>query len=168
MQHVNESVNEVRREEQKELSSMGNTILTGTRMVWLYGEENVPERYSNILGELKGKKLKTARGWALKESIRGLWKCSTEKEGQVFFEEWYSWAIRSRLEPVKKVARMMKRHLPNIVSYFKHRITNAALEGINNKIQSLIKKAYGYRNKDRFKNDILFHCGGLNLYPEIC
>jgi len=126
-------------------------------------EENVPERYSNILGGLKGKKLKTARGWALKESIRGLWKCSTEKEGQVFFAEWYSWAIRSRLEPVKKVARMMKRHLPNIVSYCKHRITNA----INNKIQSLIKKAYGYRNTDRFKNDILFHCGGLNLYPEV-
>ena len=123
---------------------------------------------TNILGELKGKKLKTARGWALKEAIRGLWKCSTEKEGQVFFEEWYSWAMRSRLEPVKKVARMMKRHLPNIVSYFRHRITNAALEGINNKIQSLIKKAYGYRNTDRFKTDILFHCGGLNLYPEIC
>ena len=40
---------------------MGNTILTGTRMIWLYGEENVPERYSTILGELKGKKLKTAR-----------------------------------------------------------------------------------------------------------
>jgi transposase len=168
MQHVNESLNEVRREEQKELSSMGNTILAGTRIIWLYGEENVPERYNTILGELKGKKLKTARGWALKEAIRGLWKCSTEKEGQVFFEEWYSWAIRSRLEPVKKVARMMKRHLPNIVSYFRHRITNAALEGINNKIQSLIKKAYGYRNTDRFKNDILFHCGGLNLYPEIC
>ncbi len=167
MQHVNESVNEVRKEEQRELSSMGNTILTGTRIIWLYGEENVPERYSNILGELKGKKLKTARGWAIKESIRGLWRCSTEKEGRVFFAEWYSWAIRSRLEPVKKVARMMKRHLPNIVSYCKHRITNAALEGINNKIQSLIKKAYGYRNKDRFKNDILFHCGGLNLYPEI-
>ena len=168
MQQVNESLNEVRKEEQRELISMGNTILTGTRMIWLYGEENVPERYSNILGELKGKKLKTARGWALKESIRGLWKCSTEKEGQVFFAGWYSWAIRSRLEPIKKVARMMKRHLPNIVSYCKHRITNAALEGINNKIQSLIKKAYGYRNKDRFKNDILFHCGGLNLYPEIC
>ena len=167
MQHVNESVNEVRKEEQRELSSMGNTVLTGTRILWLYGEENVPDRYRDLLGELKGKKLKTARGWALKESIRGLWKCSTEKEGQVFFEEWYSWAIRSRLEPVKKVARMMKRHLPNIVSYFRHRITNAALEGINNKIQSLIKKAYGYRNKDRFKNDILFHCGGLNLYPEI-
>ncbi|MBE7446251.1 MAG: transposase [Planctomycetia bacterium] len=41
------------------------------------------------------------------------------------------------------------------------------LEGINNKIQSLIKKTYGYRNTDRFKNAVLFHCGGLNLYPEI-
>ncbi|MBI5307049.1 MAG: transposase [Planctomycetes bacterium] len=135
--------------EKRELSSMGNTILTGTRMMWLYGEENVPKRYSNLLGELKGKKLKTARAWAIKESIRGLWRCSTEKEGRVFFARWYSWAIRSRLEPVKKVARMMKRHLPNIVSYCKHRITNAALEGINNKIQSLIKKAYDYRNTDR-------------------
>ena len=84
-----------------------------------------------------------------------------------FFEGWYSWAIRSRLDPVKKVARMMKKHLPNILSYFRHRITNAALEGINNKIQALIKKAFGYRNKDRFKNDILFHCGGLDLYPEM-
>ena len=46
--------------------------------MWLYGEENVPERYNNILGELKGKKLKTARGWALKEAIRGLWKCRGE------------------------------------------------------------------------------------------
>ena len=55
MQHVNESVNEVRREEQKELSSMGNMVLTGTRMVWLYGEENVPERYSELWGSLRVK-----------------------------------------------------------------------------------------------------------------
>lgn len=165
MQHINKSLNTVRKEEHRQLSGIGNTTLTGTRMIWLYGEENVPERYSNLLAELKGKKLKTARAWAIKESIRDLWRCNTEKEGQAFFVGWYSWAIRSRLEPVKKVARMMKKHLPNILSYFRHRLTNAALEGINNKIQALIKKAYGYRNKDRFKDDILFHCGGLDLYP---
>lgn len=165
MQHINKSLNTVRKEEHRKLSSIGKTTLTGTRMMWLYGEENVPERYSNLLEELKGKKLKTSRAWAIKESIRDLWRCYTEEEGQAFFARWYSWAIRSRLEPVKKVARMMKKHLPNILSYFKHRLTNAALEGINNKIQALIKKAYGYRNKDRFKDDILFHCGGLDLYP---
>ena len=165
MQHINKSVNAVRKEEHRILTKEGKTTLKGTRMIWLYGEENVPERYSNLLEELKGKKLKTARAWAIKESIRDLWLCETEEEGQTFFAGWYSWAIRSRLEPIKKVARMMKRHLPNILSYFRHRITNAALEGINNKIQALIKKAFGYRNKDRFKNDILFHCGGLDLYP---
>ena len=127
----------------------------------------MPERYSDLLEDLKGKSLKTSRAWAIKKSIRNLWMCKTEKEGQDFFAIWYSWAIRSRLEPMKKVAYMMKRHLPNILSYFRHRITNAALEGINNKIQALIKKAFGYRNKERFKNDIFFHCGGLDLYPEM-
>jgi transposase len=167
MQHINKSVNAVRKEEHRELTKSGDTTLTKTRMLWLYAEENVPARYSDLWEELKGKKLKTSRAWAIKESIRNLWACVTEKEGQAFFEGWYSWAIRSRLDPVKKVARMMKKHLPNILSYFRHRITNAALEGINNKIQALIKKAFGYRNKDRFKNDILFHCGGLDLYPEM-
>jgi len=62
---------------------------------------------------------------------------------------------------------MLKKYLQNVLTYFKHHVTNAAAEGINNKIQTLINKAYGYRNKERFKTDILFHCGGLNLYPEI-
>src|SRR5664280_2839377 len=157
MQHINKYVNAGRKEEHRELTKSGDTTLTKTRMLWLYAEENVPARYSDLWEELKGKKLKTSRAWAIKESIRNLWACVTEQEGQAFFEGWYSWAIRSRLDPVKKVARMMKKHLPNILSYFRHRITNAALEGINNKIQALIKKAFGYRNKDRFKNDILFH-----------
>jgi len=47
------------------------------------------------------------------------------------FEKWYSWAIRSRLAPVKEKARMIKSHLENILTYFKHRISNAAAEGLN-------------------------------------
>ncbi len=62
---------------------------------------------------------------------------------------------------------MIKKHMRNIVSYFNCYVTNAALEGLNNKVQTLIKKAYGYRNKERFKIDILFHCGGLQLHPNI-
>jgi len=69
------------------------------------------------------------------------------------------------LEPVKKVARMLKSRLANILTYCKSRLTNGPLEGLNNKIQGLVKKAYGYRNKQRFITDIYFHCGGLDLYP---
>jgi len=62
---------------------------------------------------------------------------------------------------------MVKNHLPNILTYFKYHVTNAPLEGLNTKIQALVKKSYGYRDKERFKIDILFHCGGLQLYPDI-
>ena len=78
---------------------------------------------------------------------------------------WYGWAIRSRLAPVKKVARMCKSHLGNLLTFFEHRLTNGPMEGLNNAIQGLIKKAFGYRNRERFKTDIFFHFGGLDLYP---
>jgi transposase len=55
--------------------------------------------------------------------------------------------------------------LRQILNYFDHKITNGPIEGLNNKIQGLIKKAYGYRNPKRLVNDIFFHCGGLDLYP---
>ena len=74
--------------------------------------------------------------------------------------------MRSQLEPVKKVARMCKRHLENLLTFFVHRLANGPIEGLNNKIQGLIKKAYDYRNKARFKADIFFHLGGLDLYPS--
>ena len=74
-------------------------------------------------------------------------------------------AIRSRLDPVKKVARTCKSHLDHILTFFVHRLTNGPIEGLNNGIQGLIKKAFGYRNRERFKTDIFFHFGGLDLYP---
>ena len=64
------------------------------------------------------------------------------------------------------MARSLKAHLDNILTFFTHRITNAALEGLNNRIAGLVKKAFGYRNRERFKTDILFHLGGLDLYPR--
>jgi len=143
-----------------------DSSLDGTRYLWLYGRENLPRRWSARFDVVKAMNLKTARAWALKEMFRSFWKCEIREGAEVYFERWYSWAIRSRLEPVKKLARQCRRHLSNILTYFTHRITNGPIEGLNNKIQALVKKAYGYRNIERFKTDILFHLGGLNLYPS--
>ena len=64
------------------------------------------------------------------------------------------------------VAYMIKRHLYGVLNYFSAaRITNAAAEGLNSKIQTIKKMAYGYRNREHFKTAIFFHCGGLQLYP---
>ena len=96
---------------------------------------------------------------------RDLWASFNRQEAEDYFGRWYSWAIRSRLAPVKRVARMFKTHVANILTYFDTFLTNGPIEGLNNKIQGLVKKAFGYRNRERFKTDILFHLGGLDLYP---
>jgi transposase len=116
--------------------------------------------------ELRKIKLKTARAWSLKETWRDMWASFNVPEARDFFRCWYSWAIRSRLAPIKRVARMFKKHLANILTYFATFLTNGPIEGLNNRIQGLIKKAFGYRNRERFKTDILFHLGGLDLYPR--
>lgn len=65
------------------------------------------------------------------------------------------------------VARLIARHLPNVLTYFKHRITNAVAEGLNSKIGTVQKRACGYRNPDHVKIAAYFHCGGLNRYPAV-
>ena len=66
---------------------------------------------------------------------------------------------------MKKVARMIRNYLYGILSYFKHHITNAIAEGLNSKIATVQKMAYGYSNKEHLKTAIYFHCGNLQLYP---
>jgi len=167
VRHLNDAVNRVRLAEHRVLMDMGDDRLKGSKQLWLYGYENIPERWDELLAELKAQKLKTSKAWMLKEYFRDLFACQTLAEAQSFFRSWYNWAIRCQLKPIQKVARMFHRHRERILNYFIHRLTNGAAEGINNKIQSLIKKAYGYRNRERFKADIFFHCGGLNLYPAL-
>ncbi len=79
---------------------------------------------------------------------------------------WYGWAIRSRLEPIKQVARMVKAHLQGIVTAVVTYTTNAMSEGVNSVIQMLKKRACGFRNRERFRNAIYFHLGDLELYPR--
>ena len=71
--------------------------------------------------------------------------------------------MRSQLAPVKRVAKMIQRHLGGILNYFQHRVTNAIAENTNGKIEWILRTARGYRNRENFKTAILFHCGGLKL-----
>src|SRR5207302_4283744 len=84
-----------------------------------------------------------------------------------FFSRWYAWAVRSRLEPVKKVAGTLKRHLDGVLRFVKHPITNGVAEGLNSKIMSIKRKAGGFRNASNFTTAIYFHCGGLDSYPRM-
>lgn len=166
MQNMNKAVDRVRREENRELRQRGDKRLTGTIHMWRYGRENLPAKYEVRFEDLKKSTLKTARAWAIKETLRDLWDCETAQQAQEHFDAWYSWAIRSRLDPIKKAAKSVKSHLSGILAYFIHPITNALSEGINSIIQDIRKRARGYPNPDHFRIAILFRCGGLDLYPK--
>jgi transposase len=166
MKHMGEAVDAVRRHEHNVLLAQGNTMLTGTRYIWLYSRENLPSRYWEDFYALKNTDLKTARAWAIKESVRRLWDYKTLRWAEPYWKRWYFWATHSRLEPVKKAAKTFKNHLYGILNYFAHPITNAMSEGINSKIETIWNAARGYRNKKRFRTAILFHLGGLDLAPS--
>ena len=140
--------------------------LKGTRFMWLYGFENLPEKWNERLQALKDSQMQTARAWRLKEQLRAMYQCENHAQAEVFFNDWYRDAMRSKLEPVKAVARMLRDHLPQVLNYFIFRVTNAYSEGMNSFIQALIKRANGYRNRHRLKRDLFFHLGGLDLYPQ--
>jgi len=75
--------------------------------------------------------------------------------------------IQIQLKPMVKVAKMLKRHLNGLMSYFRHRISNAVSEGLNSKIQAIKASARGFRNFENYRNRILFSCGKLALSPKI-
>ena len=162
---VSEAVDKVRRQEHKMLARNGDDRLKGTKYLWLANEENVPEWRQEQFDVIRKGNLRTGRAWAMKEALREFWNYTYSRCAEKFFHRWYFWVTHSRLSPMVKVAKTLKLHLPNILTYFKHRISNATAEGLNSKIQMVKEMACGFRNRDHYKLEIYFHCGGLDLYP---
>jgi transposase len=163
--HLSEGVDQVRRRENKQLRAAGDDRLTGTRYDWLRHPAKMDPKDRREFAALRDSSLKTARAWALKESMMAFFGYYYERPARKHFRWWHNWAVRSRLKPMIEKARMIKRRFENIVTYLKHRITNAASESINSKIQWVKYTARGFRNKTNFKTAIYFHCGALDLMP---
>lgn len=165
MGQMGKAVDKVRKAEHKELMAAGDETLKKTKYLWLYSEGNLPESREEQFKALQERELKVGRAWAIKESLRELWNYTYEASARKFWRRWNFWATHSRLEPVKEAAKTIREHIDNILTYCRHRITNAVSEGLNSKIQTIKKMACGFRNQENFKTAIFFHCGGLDLYP---
>ncbi len=139
MKHMGEAVDAVRKAEHRRLRGEGDETLKRTKYLWLYAEENLPEEARERFAALRALNLKTGRAWAIKESLRGLWRYRRRGWALRHWKRWYFWATHSRLAPMVRVARMIRGHLDNVLTYFDHRITNATSEGLNSKIQTVKK-----------------------------
>ncbi len=165
-QHLGKAVDKVRRQEHKALRMVGDETLTGSKYLWLQNPDNISDERWEAFEPLRDSALKTARAWSIKELAMTLWNYRTRGWARKAWLRWYSWAIRCRLEPVREVAKMIKRHLEGILNAIVLGVTNARNEAINAKIQWLKYNARGYRNRERFRQAIYFHLGGLDLYPD--
>jgi transposase len=116
-QHANQAVDQLRRQEHRALQAEGKGWLAGTKCDWL----RHPDRFTlaawrAFVDFARRTKLKTGRAWALKEMLMTLWGYRYPGAADRHFTAWYQWAVRSRLEPKKRPARMLKRHWPQTAS----------------------------------------------------
>jgi transposase len=157
---INEAVDEVRRAEQEELPEE----LVRTRYLWLKNPENLTHKqFARLMGFLESRHtLKTARAWRLKLSFQHLFNQSPG-EAEQFLKDWYFWATHSRLEPMIKVARTIKAHWDGVLRWFKSKVTNGLLEGINSLIQAAKAKARGYRSTRNLITIVYLIAGRLDI-----
>lgn len=144
MKLVNEAVDEVRREEQKEVVE-----LKKTRYVWLKNESNLTKGQKQTMLKLKDMNLQTGKAYRLKLALQDMWTYPTIY-ADLYFKQWTQWAVRSQVEPMAAVARSLQRYADGILRWFQSKMTNGLLEGINSLVQAAKRKARGYRSTRNF------------------
>jgi transposase len=164
--YLNEAVDKVRRSEHRALSKAGRSPLTKTKYDWLRSYPDGRSSEAVAFRALKQLNLKTSRAWAIKENFGQFWSYRCKKSAKRYFDSWSKSAMRSRLEPIKTVVKMLRRHEQGLLSYSQHRISNACAEGFNSAIQLIKANARGLRNFTNYRARILFHCGKLNMSVE--
>jgi transposase len=148
MQKFSKAVDEVRAKEAKALGKKTNgKVLKHTRWCLLKRPENLTEKQEATLKDLLRWNLKTVRAYLLKEDFQGLWEYVSPAWAAKFIDRWCKRAMRSRLEPMKKLAQTIRNHRPLILNWFKARgqLSSAAVEGLNNKLKVITRRSYGFR-----------------------
>ena len=138
---VNDAVDQVRRAESRERPELKHS-----RYLWLKNERHLSVEQLTTLAELTRMHLKTARAYRLRLAFQEMYDAPSLDWGELIFDRWYGWAIRSRLEPMKKAARTLKQHRDGVLRWFDSKIANGLIEAINSLVQAAKAKARGYRS----------------------
>lgn len=165
MKHLGDAVDKVRRREHRELSGQDDDRLAKTRYLWLTHPERLEGEARIRIDALRRGSLRTARAFRYKEHASRLWGYIRRGMAVRLWRQWLHGALRCALEPIRTVARMIKNHFDGVINAATSDITNAMSESVNSHIQRIKKRACGFRSRVRFREAILFHLGGLDLYP---
>lgn len=163
--YLNNGVDLVRRQENRQLSAAGNMILKGTKYQWLKTHEDMRRKSEIEFRDLLVHNLQTGTAWSLKEMFDRFWTYKSRACAMRFFYAWIQSVEDSGLKPMIAAAATLQRHMAGIMNYVTFPITNASSEGMNSIIQSLRSAARGLPNFGNFRARILFHLGDLDMNP---
>jgi transposase len=154
---VNDAVDQVRRDESRE-----NSVLKGTRYVWLRNPENLSKAQTEKLEHLSQMHLKTGRAYSIRLAFQDFFTQPDRASGEKHLKKWYFWATHSRLEPIMAAARTIKTHWDGVLSWFDSHISHGLLEGTNSLIQAAKARARGYRSTKNLITMAYVIAGQLN------
>jgi transposase len=166
IRHLMDAVDQVRRAEVRQYKTEDPTLLNNTRYIWLKNHWNLTELQQTKLRDLQSRNLKIFRAYLLKEAFRKFWSYTYPGWAKKYLKQWFWWATHSRLKPMRNFAWLLRDHEEDILNYFKVRIDNGAVEGLNNKAKTICHKAYGYRSSETFSLAMYHGLGKLPM-PQL-
>jgi transposase len=164
MMHFNKAIDKVRAGEAREMKRRGeNPVLTGSRWCLLKRLENLSGRQIDKLCDLLRLNLKTVSAYLMREDFQRFWQYSSPHWAGVFLDQWCKRAMHSRIEPMKQCARMLRRHRPLVLNWFKARkqFSSGIVEGMNGKAKLVTRKAYGFSSFEMLQTALYHTLGDL-------
>jgi transposase len=169
MAHLSKAIDEVRATEARELKAKGyEPVLTKTRWLLLKRPENLSKNQESKLADLLRYNLKSVRSYLLREDFQFFWTYKSPYWAGRFLDKWCTKTMRSKIEPMKKTARMLRQHRQLLLNWFraKGQLSSGVVEGFNNKAKLTTRKAYGFRTYHAAEI-ALYHTLGALPEPEV-
>jgi transposase len=166
MKHLNEGGDKIRKQERAELTDSARDWPTGRKYLFLKHPADWKAEEKQCFQELHRKDLKVTKALGQRATLQSLWMLTSKTAAHAFFDQWLQKAKATALRPINQVAVMLQDHLPDLLNYITHRVTNAVTEGFNSKIQMIKSCVRGFRSFENYHVAILFHCGKPQLYPK--
>ena len=164
--HLNKAIDQVRAAEARQMKEDGyDPLLTNTRWLLLKNPENLTEKQEIKLKELVQYNLKSVRSYLLKEDFQRLWQYSSKYWAGKFIDKWCTRTMRSKIDPMKKVAKMIRGHKELMLNWFEAsgQLSSGVVEGFNNKAKLTMRKAYGYKSPNLLKISLYHVLGDLPM-----
>jgi len=164
---LNTAVDEVRKEQWRKSTTDIRKTLKGLRWLLFKHSSNRSKKDTRILNSLSKGNRRIHRAWVLKDEFNQFWDYKSPKAAEKFLKRWMTTALKSRLEPIRKFVKTIRKYIDHLLPFIKSRLTNAVAEGLNRIIKIVKNRASGFRTLEAFTDMIFLTVGDVDIPAQI-